>query len=50
MHELPTSNQARLAHNLIYMIDVEMSVPENCTDMPIGTVLTWIILYKLIEK
>ncbi|XP_076114418.1 calcineurin-binding protein cabin-1-like isoform X3 [Mytilus galloprovincialis] len=47
---LPKVNQARLSHNLIYMIDVEMSVPDTCIDMPIGTVLPWILLYKLIKK
>ncbi|CAC5395080.1 CABIN1 [Mytilus coruscus] len=47
---LPIVNQARLSHNLIYMIDVEMSVPDTCIDMPIGTVLPWILLYKLIKK
>jgi len=48
--DLPVLNQSRLSHNLIYMIDVEMSVPETYSDMPIGTVLPWILLYKLIEK
>jgi hypothetical protein len=45
-----TVSMVTLYHNLIYMIDVEMSVPETCSDMPIGTVLPWILLYKLIEK
>lgn len=39
----------RLTSDLMAVIDIMMSVPEKATDMPIGSVLPWMILYSVIQ-
>ncbi|XP_062592133.1 calcineurin-binding protein cabin-1-like [Saccostrea cucullata] len=39
----------RLTSDLVSVIDIMMSVPEKATDMPIGSVLPWMILYSIIN-
>ncbi|KAJ8299281.1 hypothetical protein KUTeg_023341, partial [Tegillarca granosa] len=47
---LPSMNTMRFTQNLIYLIDTMMSVLEGAIEMPVGTVLPWILLYKLIKQ
>ncbi|KAK3103259.1 hypothetical protein FSP39_017896, partial [Pinctada imbricata] len=46
---LPATNMVRLSGNLVSVIDIMMAVPEIATDMPIGSVLPWLLLYRLVE-
>ncbi|XP_064634995.1 calcineurin-binding protein cabin-1-like [Lineus longissimus] len=45
---LPAKNLVRFSHNLIRVIELAMDIPEGSTEI-IGTVLPWILLYRLIE-
>ncbi|XP_021355023.1 uncharacterized protein LOC110451375 [Mizuhopecten yessoensis] len=49
LKDVPSINLVRLARNLINIIDTTMAAPDIAVEMPIGTVLPWILLYKLIK-
>ncbi|XP_069132021.1 uncharacterized protein [Argopecten irradians] len=49
LKEVPNTNLVRLSRNLISIIDITMAAPDSAVEMPIGTVLPWILLYKLIK-
>ncbi|KAL3843014.1 hypothetical protein ACJMK2_020975 [Sinanodonta woodiana] len=49
IRSLPSAKLVRFAQNLVKVVEITMSVPESVTEMPLGTVLPWILLYKLIK-
>ncbi|XP_061174422.1 calcineurin-binding protein cabin-1-like [Saccostrea echinata] len=49
LKELSGPRKNRLTYDLVSVIDIMMSVPEKATDMPIGSVLPWMILYSIIH-
>ncbi|XP_060070254.1 uncharacterized protein LOC132550231 [Ylistrum balloti] len=49
LKDVPKVNLTRLSRNLISIIDITMAAPDSAVEMPIGTVLPWILLYKLIK-
>ena len=49
MKELTGPRKIRLTSNLVSVIDIMMSVPEKATDMPIGSVLPWLVLFSVIK-
>lgn len=49
MKDLTGPRKIRLTSNLVSVIDIMMSVPEKATDMPIGSVLPWLVLFSVIK-
>lgn len=49
LKDLSGPRKMRLTSDLMAVIDIMMSVPEKATDMPIGSVLPWMILYSVIQ-
>ncbi|KAL8594874.1 hypothetical protein ACOMHN_016115 [Nucella lapillus] len=50
MQLLPMRSLARLTQNLIRIIEVNHDVSEAVTEMPIASVLPWMLLYKIIRQ
>ena len=46
---LPIRSIIRLTHNLMRIIEINHDVSEAVTDMPIASVLPWILLYRIIR-
>ncbi|ESO97504.1 hypothetical protein LOTGIDRAFT_152594 [Lottia gigantea] len=46
---LPSFNKIRFSENLIKIIETMMDVSPNVTEMPVGTVIPWLLLYRLIH-
>ncbi|KAL5007713.1 hypothetical protein ScPMuIL_016519 [Solemya velum] len=49
IRSLPSKNLVRLAQNLIWVIESIMSAAEYASDLPITTLLPFVLLYKLIK-
>ena len=47
---LPVRSAIRLTHNLMRIIEINHDVSEAVTDMPIASVLPWILLYRIIRQ
>ncbi|XP_074660409.1 uncharacterized protein LOC141912887 [Tubulanus polymorphus] len=45
---LPANKTSRLMKNLLKVIEIALDIPESSTDMAVGSVHPWIILYRLI--
>ncbi|CAH1784782.1 unnamed protein product [Owenia fusiformis] len=49
IQRLTVNKAAKLAHNLIRIIEICMELPDAIEEMPIDSVMPWIILYRLIK-
>lgn len=47
---LARSKMIRLTHNLIRVISTQMETTDSISEMPINSVLPWILLYRLIDQ
>ncbi|KAK6191339.1 hypothetical protein SNE40_003056 [Patella caerulea] len=47
--KLPSKNKIRFSQNLMKIIEIMMDVSVNVVDMPIGTVVPWNLLYRIIH-
>ncbi|KAL6431043.1 hypothetical protein ACFW04_007057 [Cataglyphis niger] len=46
---LPESRLSRLVQNLVHIVCHQLDVPENAVEMPLETVLPWILLHYILQ-
>lgn len=46
---LPDSRLSRLVQNLVHIVCHQLDVPENAVEMPLETVLPWILLHYILQ-
>ncbi|CAL1544545.1 unnamed protein product [Lymnaea stagnalis] len=49
MASLSRKSFVRLAHNLVAVIEISLDVGDSVTEMPIGSLLPWKILYRVLQ-
>ena len=47
---LPSKNIVRFTQNLIRVIEISMGTPDGMAEVPVDSVLPWILLYRLIKQ
>lgn len=50
LDSLPDDKMQRLTQNIIKVIDVSMDSTENASEVPLATVMPWLILYRIIRS